>query len=164
MSFLAYGSPLGILTVIGEDDAIVSLSFAPKGAVPAPSGENDPLLARCARELDRYFAGTLTAFTVPLAPRGTPFQLAVREALRAIPYGETASYAGIARAIGKPGAARAVGMACNRNPIAIIVPCHRVVGASGDLTGYSGGLEKKRFLLELEARNRAGGRRCPDRG
>ncbi len=152
MSLLAYESPLGIVTVLGEDNAIISLSFAEKGSVPPSTGETDPLLARCARELDRYFSGTLTAFTVPLSPRGTPFQRDVWEALRAIPYGQTASYGEVARAIGKPGAARAVGMACNRNPIAILIPCHRVVGASGDLTGYSGGLEKKRFLLELERR------------
>jgi methylated-DNA-[protein]-cysteine S-methyltransferase len=144
---------LGTLAIFGEAGAIASLSFARDGEALSFDGEHSPLLERCARELDRYFAGTLTVFTVPLAFRGTPFQLAVWEALRAIPHGKTASYGEVARSIGKPGAARAVGMACNRNPIAIIVPCHRVVGSSGALAGYAGGPERKRFLLELEARS-----------
>lgn len=151
MSSFAYESPLGTLAILAEAGAIASLSFARDGESFSFDGEHSPLLERCARELDRYFSGALTVFTVPLAPCGTPFQLAVWEAISAIPYGKTASYGEIARSIGKPGAARAVGMACSRNPVAIIVPCHRVVGSSGALAGYAGGPGRKRFLLELEA-------------
>jgi methylated-DNA-[protein]-cysteine S-methyltransferase len=104
-----------------------------------------------ARQLDAYFAGELRDFELALAPAGTPFQQEVWSALRAIPYGQTASYGEIADAVGQAGAARAVGGANNRNPIAIVVPCHRVIGASGSLTGYGGGLDRKRHLLALEA-------------
>jgi methylated-DNA-[protein]-cysteine S-methyltransferase len=107
--------------------------------------------ADVAHQLDAYFAGELRDFDLQLAPAGTPFQQQVWSALRAIPYGETASYGEIASTVGQPGAARAVGGANNRNPIAIIVPCHRVIGAGGSLTGYGGGLERKRKLLALEA-------------
>lgn len=107
--------------------------------------------ADAARQLEAYFAGELRDFDLELAPTGTPFQLQVWEALRAIPYGQTASYGEIARAVGQPGAARAVGGANNRNPIAIVVPCHRVIGSGGSLTGYGGGLGRKRRLLALEA-------------
>ena len=164
MPFFAYASPVGPLGIIEESGAIVEIRFMPGGG-PAPEKAPlpgnpprdsavpaTPLLAEAARELDRYFAGTLKAFTVPLAPKGTPFQLAVWKALLAIPYGGLATYGEIARAAGNPLAARAVGMACNRNPIAIAIPCHRVVGASGALTGYAGGVEAKRFLLDLETR------------
>jgi methylated-DNA-[protein]-cysteine S-methyltransferase len=104
------------------------------------------------RELDAYFAGTLQKFTLPLDLRGTPFQKGVWEALLEIPYGETRSYSDIARAIGRPAAVRAIGLANGANPVSIIVPCHRVIGKSGDLVGYGGGLERKRALLELEDR------------
>ena len=104
-----------------------------------------------AAELAAYFAGARRVFTVPLDPAGTPFQRRVWEALRSIPYGKTASYGAIAAQIGNPRAARAVGMANHCNPIPILIPCHRVVGAGGELTGYAGGLEIKRRLLELEA-------------
>ncbi|HEY2768292.1 MAG TPA: methylated-DNA--[protein]-cysteine S-methyltransferase [Solirubrobacteraceae bacterium] len=104
-----------------------------------------------ADQLDAYFAGELRDFDLELAPAGTSFQQQVWSALRAIPYGETASYGEIAHAVGQPGAARAVGGANNRNPIAIIIPCHRVIGAGGSLTGYGGGLGRKRTLLALEA-------------
>lgn len=110
-----------------------------------------PLLAEAARQLGRYFAGRLRVFDLPLEPEGTPFQRAVWEALRAIPYGARASYSGIAAAIGKPRAARAVGMANNRNPIAIIIPCHRVVGKDGSPVGYAGGLDIQQRLLDLES-------------
>lgn len=101
-------------------------------------------------ELDEYFAGKRRQFTFPLDLRGTDFQIACWRALLAIPYGETRSYADIARAVGKPNAFRAVGMANNRNPIAIVVPCHRVIASNGTLCGYGGGLEVKRKLLQLE--------------
>ncbi len=107
--------------------------------------------ADAARQLEAYFAGELRDFDLALAPAGTPFQLQVWEALRAIPYGQTASYGEIARAVSQPGAARAVGGANNRNPIAIVVPCHRVIGSGGSLTGYGGGLPRKHQLLALEA-------------
>ena len=108
------------------------------------------MLRQCEEELTAYFAGTLRTFSVPLQPVGTPFQLSVWEALRQIPYGETRTYAQIAEAIGNPKACRAVGMANNRNPISILIPCHRVIGAGGALVGYGGGLEVKKFLLALE--------------
>jgi O-6-methylguanine DNA methyltransferase len=112
--------------------------------------ESPETLAQYLLELDEYFAGHRRAFTFPLDLRGTSFQLDCWRALIAIPYGETRSYADIARAIGKPHAFRAVGMANNRNPIAIVVPCHRVIASDGDLCGYGGGLDTKRKLLELE--------------
>ena len=102
------------------------------------------------RQLEEYFAGERTTFDVPLAPEGAPFEREVWRALEEIPYGETVSYGEIARRVGQPTAARAVGTANGRNPIAVIVPCHRVIGANGSLTGYGGGLERKRLLLELE--------------
>src|SRR5205807_5632410 len=108
--------------------------------------------ADVSRQLAEYFAGDRTAFNVPLAAGGTPFQRAVWEGLQDIPYGETVSYGELARRIGRPSAVRAVGLANGRNPIAVIVPCHRVIGADGTLTGYGGGIERKRLLLELETR------------
>jgi methylated-DNA-[protein]-cysteine S-methyltransferase len=116
---------------------------------PSPRGE-DRVLAQGRRELDRYFAGKLTAFTVPTAAQGTPFQRAVWAALSKIPYGATRTYAQQAAAIGRPKAVRAVGAANGKNPISIIVPCHRVIGADGCLTGFGGGLPRKQALLDLE--------------
>jgi methylated-DNA-[protein]-cysteine S-methyltransferase len=106
------------------------------------------------RQLDEYFAGHRAEFDLPLSPRGTAFQREVWAALQTIPYGEVRSYGQIAAQIGRPGASRAVGLANGRNPISVIVPCHRVIGASGALTGYGGGLPRKRLLLDLEARGR----------
>lgn len=145
-------SPLGPLHLAASDEGLVEMLFAVQepsaGACEAPGYAH---LAQAARELDAYFAGTLTAFTVPLAPRGTPFQRVVWQALVAIPFGERRAYRDIARAVDKVGAERAVGAANGRNRIGIIVPCHRVVGADGTLTGYAGGLDKKQWLLEHEA-------------
>jgi methylated-DNA-[protein]-cysteine S-methyltransferase len=104
------------------------------------------------RQLAEYFGGDRITFDVPLAAAGTPFQRAVWRGLRGIPYGETISYGELARRIGRPSAVRAVGLANGRNPISVIVPCHRVIGADGTLTGYGGGIERKRLLLELETR------------
>ena len=117
------------------------------------AGENsaDPLTAEAFRQLDEYFAGNRRAFDLPLKPAGTPFQLRVWAALRRIPYGKTATYGEIAAAVGCPKGARAVGMANNRNPIAIFIPCHRVIGADGKLVGYASGLDTKRKLLDLDA-------------
>ena len=117
--------------------------------VPA-QGPVSPVLAQAAAQLAEYFAGQRQSFTVPLAPRGTPFQQEVWRALCAIPYGQTRSYGQLAAALGRPSAARAVGGACRCNPIWLMIPCHRVVGASGSLTGYAGGLERKKALLALE--------------
>ena len=110
------------------------------------------MLLRTTRQLDAYFAGQLKSFDVPLKPAGTSFQLRVWSALRDIPFGETRSYGQLASAIGDPSAMRAVGAANGRNPIALVVPCHRVIGAGGSLTGFGGGIERKKFLLHLEGR------------
>ena len=140
------GSPAGLLTATEENGAIVSLHFGgERKTLP-----RTPLLQEVQRQLTAYFSGALREFDLPLAPRGTPFQCAVWQALREIPYGEVRSYGEIAAAIGRPNACRAVGMACHVNPIAIVVPCHRVMGKSGALTGYAAGVERKRVLLALE--------------
>lgn len=115
-----------------------------------PGGEDTPLLRRAAAQLQEYLEGSRQVFDLPLCPAGTPFQQKVWTALRHIPYGETRTYGEIAKAIGQPGAARAVGMANNRNPLLILIPCHRVVGADGSLTGYAAGLPQKEKLLKLE--------------
>lgn len=109
-----------------------------------------PLIDQCKTELEEYFSGQRREFTLPLRPQGTAFQEKIWALLREIPYGQTATYGALARKAGSPKGARAVGMACNRNPIAILIPCHRVVGSTGGLTGYAGGLDFKRALLELE--------------
>lgn len=142
-------SPVGPLTLTGTEDALTRISF---GGGQAGAASPSPALELAARELEEYFAGVRREFTVPLAPEGTAFQLAVWSALREIPYGATASYRDIAVRLGKPGGAVAVGQANSRNPIPIIIPCHRIIGAGGQLVGYTGGLEIKRFLLRLEER------------
>jgi methylated-DNA-[protein]-cysteine S-methyltransferase len=115
------------------------------------AGSTDPLLLEAADQLSAYFGGELRDFDLPLAPRGTPFQLSVWDAVSAVPYGRTATYSEIAGAVGRPSACRAVGAANGRNPLPVIVPCHRIIGAAGGLTGYGGGLDRKRTLLDLEA-------------
>jgi methylated-DNA-[protein]-cysteine S-methyltransferase len=159
-------TPLGTFVLVAEGGALVGLWPADQVrppldlespvAVPVGPGD-DPVLDRAARELDEYLAGTRRSFDLPLAPHGTPFQRAVWEALTAIPYGATATYAQLATAVGRPAAVRAVGQANGRNPIAVVVPCHRVVGADGSLTGYAGGTERKAALLDLERRVTAAG-------
>jgi methylated-DNA-[protein]-cysteine S-methyltransferase len=144
-------SPVGSLTLISNGAALTDVQFEnPRYAyTPAPAG-NDAILDAARRQLDQYFAGKLRAFDLPLAPQGTAFQQRVWQALLAIPYGMTRSYGQQAAAIGSPQASRAVGLANGRNPISIIIPCHRVIGANGSLTGYGGGMERKQLLLELE--------------
>jgi methylated-DNA-[protein]-cysteine S-methyltransferase len=142
-------SPLGPLLLVGDGRTLAAVRM--DGRPQAGWRRDRAALADAAAQLDAYFAGELRRFDLPLAPRGTPFQLRVWSALTGIPYGETASYGEIAAAVGRPDAPRAVGAANGRNPIAVIVPCHRVIGAAGSLTGYGGGLERKRMLLELEA-------------
>lgn len=169
-------SPVGGFIAGAVDDGLVLFEFADRRSVERQikmicarlnmrgvPGMND-VLARAKDEVGRYFDGTLTKFSVPLASRGTPFQERVWQALREIPYGATRSYDDIAVAIGSPGARRAVGRANGQNPFAIIVPCHRVIGADGKLCGYGGGLWRKQFLLDLERTvvvNRAGEARPP---
>lgn len=150
-------SPLGSLTlVVDETDALVALYVPGQSHGPEESGvdlgERDDTVAQAAVEqLAEYFAGARSRFSVRLSPTGTPFQRRVWEALAEIPYGTTESYGRLAARIGSPRGTRAVGAAASRNPIGIIVPCHRLVGASGALTGYAGGLERKRWLLDFEA-------------
>lgn len=146
-----YDSPVGALTLISNGVALAHLEFEnPRYAfAPAPLGK-DKILDETRRQLDKYFAGKLRAFDLPLAPQGTEFQKRVWTALLTIPYGATRTYGQQAAAIGQPNASRAVGLANGRNPISIIVPCHRVIGSNGSLTGYGGGIERKQILLDLE--------------
>jgi methylated-DNA-[protein]-cysteine S-methyltransferase len=146
-------SPIGELTLASDGEALTGLYMTDqrhRPELPAADGDDDAVLAAAREQLAEYFARERRDFDLPLKPAGTPFQRAVWEALRDIPYGETAGYGELANQLGRPGAARAVGLANGRNPIAIVVPCHRVIGAAGALTGYGGGLERKRYLLELE--------------
>ena len=144
-------SPLGVLIVTAQDGDVCSIALAKDGSGEAATENADSeVLRNAARELNEYFAGKRTEFTFPMRAEGTPFQQKVWQALREIPYGQTRAYGEIASTIGQAKASRAVGMACNRNPIMIAVPCHRVVGASGTLVGYAYGTEIKRKLLTLE--------------
>ncbi len=152
-------SPIGPLTLVTEGGALTGLYMDVQGhepdeatlGVPA-SLDDDEVLAEAARQLGAYFAGELTTFDLPLDLEGTGFQRTVWAGLQQIPYGQTTSYGELARRIGQPTASRAVGLANGRNPVSIVVPCHRVVGSNGSLTGYGGGLPRKQFLLALEQR------------
>jgi methylated-DNA-[protein]-cysteine S-methyltransferase len=148
-------SPIGPLTLRGTDDEVLTgLSMDGQRheiGLPPRSVRDDEAFAKVVDQLDAYFGGELTEFDVAFDATGTEFQRRVWRALCDIPYGETISYGELARRVGNPKASRAVGLANGRNPIAIIVPCHRVIGASGTLTGYGGGVERKRALLELES-------------
>ena len=146
-------SPVGELTLVAEDGALVRLQMdgARQVADPVTLGVRDDRgLAEAVRQLGEYFAGDRTEFDLQLAPAGNAFEHRVWALLREIPYGETRSYGDLARALGDVGFSQAVGAANGRNPIAIVVPCHRVIGADGSLVGYAGGLDRKRFLLALE--------------
>jgi methylated-DNA-[protein]-cysteine S-methyltransferase len=147
-----YDGPEGpLLLAIDADGSLVRLHFAHTGdAVGADWVRDDRALTEVHRQLDEYFNGTRTEFDLPVRLEGTPFQVEVWEQLRAIPYGDTISYGELARRVRRPEAARAVGSANGQNPVAIVVPCHRVIGADGSLTGFGGGLEWKRHLLTLE--------------
>jgi methylated-DNA-[protein]-cysteine S-methyltransferase len=148
-------SPIGELLLLSDDGRSLSGLYMQDGRKPRTIGadwvSSSAPFAEVKRQLEEYFAGARTSFDVPLAPRGAPFEREVWHALEEIPYGETVSYGEIAHRVGQPTAARAVGLANGRNPISVIVPCHRVIGADGSLTGYGGGLERKRLLLELES-------------
>lgn len=144
-------SPVGTLFLTANEQGLTGLRFRDvKEETGEVAREESPLIAQAKQELEEYFAGKRTVFEVPLCLRGTPFQKKVWEALRQIPYGETRSYQEVAVMAGNPKACRAVGMANNRNPVSIIVPCHRVIGKNGSLTGYGGGLDVKTYLLKLE--------------
>lgn len=147
-------SPIGHLMIAANDTGIRAIEF-PENRHPVSRNDEwhetpHPLITQAAKQLGEYFAGQRREFDLPLAPQGTAFQLQVWDALRSIPYGETRSYAEQAQSIGKPNAVRAVGAANGRNPIPIIVPCHRVIGANGTLTGFGGGLPIKQYLLQVE--------------
>ncbi len=146
-------SPIGELLLTSNGQALTGLHMEESTHPPRrdPAWIRDDIPFHAARtQLDDYFANRRRRFDLPLAPAGTPFQRKVWEALLEIPFGSTASYGEIARRVGAPRAVRAVGGANGRNPIAIVIPCHRVIGGDGSLTGFGGGLERKRFLLELE--------------
>ena len=164
--YLRTPSPVGPLFLAASTIGLVRLEFESRmqksNSAPAHLHESRPVLAPYVRELDEYFSGERREFSLPLDLRGTGFQLACWHALLKIPYGETRSYRDIAEVIGNPHAYRAIGMSNNRNPVAIVVPCHRVIASSGSLCGYGGGLDIKRRLLGLERANvrHANGRSC----
>jgi methylated-DNA-[protein]-cysteine S-methyltransferase len=157
-----YRSPHGRMLLVADGKALTGASFAGQKYAPrvAKDWKRDAAhapLARAKRELAEYFDGRRRRFSVKLAPRGTPFQRKVWKAIATVGFGRTIAYAELARRAGRPGSARAAGAATGRNPIGIIVPCHRIVGANGSLTGYAGGLAKKRALLALEGPSRRAG-------
>ncbi len=146
-------SPIGDIALVGDGESLSGLYMPQhrhRPPLPESAVRDDDAFAAAREQLAAYFAGERTAFELPVAPTGTPFQREVWQALTEIPYGTTCSYGELAQRIGKPAAVRAVGLANGRNPVSIVVPCHRVVGADGSLTGYGGGIERKRFLLDLE--------------
>ena len=152
--YTSFDSPIGELLLLGNDHALVGLHMTEgrRRVRVGPGWERyDETFAAVRAQLTEYFAGERIRFDVPLEMEGTPFQRGVWRALEDIPYGEAISYGELARRVGQPSAARAVGLANGRNPIAVIVPCHRVIGADGTLTGYGGGMERKRILLDLES-------------
>jgi methylated-DNA-[protein]-cysteine S-methyltransferase len=148
-------TPLGTVRIVARGDAIAGVWFDGQKYDAVPDGSwrespNAPLLRDAARQLKEYFAGRRARFDLALAPQGTAFQQSVWRAIAKVPAGRTASYGDLARRIGRPSAVRAVGAAVGRNPLSVVVPCHRIVGSDGSLTGYAGGLERKRLLLALE--------------
>ncbi|MDE0790257.1 MAG: methylated-DNA--[protein]-cysteine S-methyltransferase [Woeseiaceae bacterium] len=159
MYYCYFETLIGELLLAGEADALSMIRF-PKGAMTCDPGQDwiysETPFANVRTQLLEYFRGERRDFDLPLRLAGTEFQVSVLEALQQIPYGETISYGAIAKQVGRPKAMRAVGAANGRNPIPIIVPCHRVIGSSGDLTGFGGGLDTKEALLKLEAENSAG--------
>jgi methylated-DNA-[protein]-cysteine S-methyltransferase len=153
--YTTFRSPIGDLLLVSDGQALTGLYTEQARYARAVEADWTPdpgPFREAERQLSAYFEGEARAFDLPLAPRGTDFQRGVWDALRALRFGECVSYGELARRLGRPGAGRAVGHANARNPIGLIVPCHRVVGASGGLTGYAGGLDRKRWLLEHEAR------------
>ena len=147
---MLHQTPLGPVGIVENGAAITHIFWGHMVRPEQLRWKNTPLLKEAAGQLDEYFRGVRRIFDLPLAPQGTPFEEAVWQALLTIPYGETRSYADIARQTGRPSACRPVGRANGHNPISIIIPCHRVIGANKKLTGYTGGLSIKQYLLELE--------------
>ena len=146
-------SPVGDILIAGDEKGLRLVNFPTgkmKRAIESDWEENNRALKEPIKQLKEYFAGNRKTFDLKLAPDGTEFQLSVLKALQKIPYGETCSYGDIAKKIGRPKASRAVGAANGRNPLSIVIPCHRVIGQNGDLTGFGGGLKTKKVLLELE--------------
>lgn len=159
MRYTYLDSPVGPLLIAGDEAGIRRIGFPGGKHVLEPEPdwvEDAAALAGARAQLAAYFAGELTGFDLPLAPETTPFQGRVLAELRKVPYGATVSYGELAKRVGNPKASRAVGMANGRNPIPIVIPCHRVIGADGDLTGFGGGLDTKRRLLALERRFASG--------
>ncbi len=159
LSYKYYPSPVGKLKLVASELGLVALLWENDNPKRVPleesvQDEHHPVLMLAEKELEEYFANKRSTFSVPLDTRGTHFQAQVWKALQDIPFGETRSYGQLASRLGRPGAARAVGAANGRNPVSIIVPCHRVIGASGNLTGFAGGLEVKERLLTLEGSGR----------
>jgi methylated-DNA-[protein]-cysteine S-methyltransferase len=151
MSIIAFrSSPFGRIGLEEHDGAVTRL-YLPVDPAPAATGEESELLRRAFAQLEAYWQGRLRVFDLPLSPKGTDFMRRVWRQLCAVPYGHTASYRDIAAAVGNPRACRAVGLANHRNPLPLFIPCHRIVGRNGALTGYRGGLDMKRALLDLEA-------------
>lgn len=156
LNWCSFATPVGILALVAADDGLREIRWSrgqPTSAFELQEADEDarhPVLVETAAQLSEYLAGNRRLFDLPLAPRGTEFQLRAWEALRQIPFGEVRTYAEQAAILGRPSAARAVGAANARNPLPIVVPCHRVIGADGTLTGFAGGLEAKRWLLEHE--------------
>ncbi|WP_434568217.1 methylated-DNA--[protein]-cysteine S-methyltransferase [Vibrio chagasii] len=151
--FTYYDSPLGTVTLQANEQGLLGVWFETHTTKPEDLGTQEdsfPIFQSVKDQLDRYFAGEAVQFDVPIAAKGTPFQQSVWHALTTIPYGETWSYAQLADAIGNPKAVRAVGLANGKNPVSVIVPCHRVIGKNGKLTGYAGGIERKQRLLAIE--------------
>jgi methylated-DNA-[protein]-cysteine S-methyltransferase len=157
MYYCYYDSPIGELLLAGDEEGLSVIGF-PEGSMrrdPDPRWvQAEEPFAEAKRQLNAYFDGSLQEFSLPLKPSGTEFQRAVLNELRRIPYGTTCSYGDVAKRIGRPKAVRAVGAANGRNPLPIVIPCHRVIGRNGELTGFGGGLATKRTLLDLEAGNR----------
>ncbi len=155
--FTVMDSPLEEILLVGNEQGLTHLSFQAGNSAIAPAKDwrrDGAPFVDAVEQLKAYFAGELQDFDLPLVPKGTPFQQEVWRFLQTIPYGKTTSYGAIAQAMGKPKATRAVGAANGRNPIAIIIPCHRVIGSNGSLTGYAGGLQFKQTLLSLEGNGR----------
>lgn len=151
--FTYYASPLGTVTLQANEQGLLGVWFETHTTKPEDLGiqeDSFPIFQSVKEQLERYFAGDAVQFDVPIAAKGTPFQQSVWHALTTIPYGETWSYAQLADAIGNPKAVRAVGLANGKNPVSVIVPCHRVIGKNGKLTGYAGGIERKQRLLTIE--------------
>lgn len=147
-------SPIGDILIVGDDEAVTALHFLTDQEKEAleilGTPRKNPLLAEAVSQLEAYFSGRTQAFSLPLNPQGTAFQKQVWKALQTIPFGTTTSYGALAQSLANPKAVRAVGAANGANPIGIVIPCHRVIGSNGTLTGYAGGLHRKKYLLELE--------------